>query len=112
MGCWALVPIKERAKCKLRLAPTLSVPRRLQLVRGILNHVIDTLRNSPGIDHIALVSPERDDIATDIVLLAYEMHGINQDLTRAIYEIAARGATSAVIVPLSSVRNTTLRSGT
>jgi 2-phospho-L-lactate guanylyltransferase len=71
----------------------------LQLVRALLHHVIHTLRNSPGIDHIALVSPERDDIPVDIVLLAHERQGINQDLTQALREVAARGATNAVIVP-------------
>jgi 2-phospho-L-lactate guanylyltransferase len=83
----------------MRLALTLSSPSRLQLVRALLHHVIHTLSNSPGIDHIALVSPERDDIPADIVHLAYERRGINRDLTQALYDVAARGATSAVIVP-------------
>jgi 2-phospho-L-lactate/phosphoenolpyruvate guanylyltransferase len=99
VNCWALVPIKERAVCKMRLASTLSTRGRLQLVRALLHHVIHTLRNSPGIDHIAIVSPERDDMPVDIVHLAHERQGINQDLTHALHEVAMRGATSAIIVP-------------
>lgn len=99
MDCWALVPIKERAACKMRLASTLSSRDRLQLVRALLHHVIHALRNSPGIDHIAVVSPERDDIPADVVLLARERQGINEDLTQALHDIAVRGATNAVIVP-------------
>jgi 2-phospho-L-lactate guanylyltransferase len=83
----------------MRLAQILTSRRRLQLVRALLHHVIHTLRNSPGIDHIALVSPERDDVPADVVLLAYQRQDINQDLTRALHDVAARGATSAVIVP-------------
>jgi 2-phospho-L-lactate/phosphoenolpyruvate guanylyltransferase len=99
VNCWALVPIKERAVCKMRLAPILSSRGRLQLVRALLHHVIHTLRNSPGIDHIAVVSAERDDIPTDIVLVAHKRQGINQDLTQALHHVAERGATSTVIVP-------------
>jgi 2-phospho-L-lactate guanylyltransferase len=99
VDCWALVPIKERAACKMRLASTLSSRARLQLVRALLRHVIHALRGSPGIDHIAVVSPERDDIPADVVLLASESLGINQDLTQALHDVAARGATSAVIIP-------------
>jgi 2-phospho-L-lactate/phosphoenolpyruvate guanylyltransferase len=84
--------------CKMRLAQTLSQQGRLQMVRALLHHVIRTLRMSPGIDHIALVSPERDDIPEDVMLLAQERRGINQDLTQALRDAAACGATSAVIV--------------
>jgi 2-phospho-L-lactate guanylyltransferase (CobY/MobA/RfbA family) len=97
--CWALVPIKERAACKMRLAPTLSTRGRLRLARALLHHVINALRDAPGIDHIALVSPERDDVPIDILLLAHERQDINQDLTQALSEVLARGASSVVIVP-------------
>lgn len=58
--CWALVPVKERVACKTRLASTLSMRRRLDLVRTLLRHVIRVLLETPAIDHIGLVSPERD----------------------------------------------------
>jgi len=99
VSCWALVPLKERAACKTRLTAMLSSEGRLRLVRALLGHVIDTLQNTPGIDHIALVSPERDDVATDIALLARDRHGLNEDLTYALSEATRRGATCALIVP-------------
>jgi 2-phospho-L-lactate guanylyltransferase len=92
------VPVKERVACKSRLSSTLSARGRLDLVRTLLHHVIGVLRDTPAIDHIALVSPERDDIPADILLLANERQGINQDLTRALPEVVARGAKSAIIV--------------
>jgi 2-phospho-L-lactate guanylyltransferase (CobY/MobA/RfbA family) len=70
----------------------------LDLVRTLLRHVIRVLLETPAIDHIALVSPERDDVPADILLLANERQGINQDLTRALREVIARGAKSASIV--------------
>jgi 2-phospho-L-lactate/phosphoenolpyruvate guanylyltransferase len=99
VSCWALVPLKERAACKTRLTAMLSSQGRLQLVRALLRHVIGTLQITPGIDHIALVSPERDDVAGDIALLARERQGLNEDLTYALNEATQRGATCAVIVP-------------
>jgi 2-phospho-L-lactate/phosphoenolpyruvate guanylyltransferase len=99
VSCWALVPLKERTACKMRLAPVLSPHARLRLVRGMLDHVILTLQDTAGIDHIALVSPERDTVSEDIELIAQTRHGLNEDLANAASEAARLGATRLVIVP-------------
>lgn len=83
----------------MRLASDLSGHRRLLLVRALLDHVIGALRKTPGIDRIALVSPERDSVAEDVVLLTRERQGLNEDLAYALSEVVHRGATHVVIIP-------------
>jgi 2-phospho-L-lactate/phosphoenolpyruvate guanylyltransferase len=99
VSCWALVPIKERAACKTRLDTVLSPDPRYRLVCALLEHVLDTLRDSPGVNHIALVSPERDSVSTDIELLDHSRSGLNEDVSRALIEAARRGAHQVLIVP-------------
>src|SRR3979490_803070 len=65
MSTWALIPIKPRASCKTRLASILAPDHRIAVVRALLRHVLSTLRATPGIDRIALVSSERDGVPDD-----------------------------------------------
>lgn len=99
MSCWALVPIKERAACKARLAPRFGRAARSTLARALLDHVLETLHSAAGIDHIALVSPECADLPHSVTPLQHARRGLNEDLTDALREIEVRGASRAVIVP-------------
>jgi len=98
MSIWALVPVKARVACKTRLASRLTPAQRLALVRAMLDHVLDVLRAVPALDRIALVSPERDGVANDVLLLPDPDRGLNACLDAALQEVAARGASAAVIV--------------
>jgi FO synthase len=98
MSTWALIPIKPRALCKTRLASVLSPDHRMALVRALLRHVLSTLRATPGIDRIALVSSERDGVPDDIGMV----HGgndLNTSLESGVAHAVAAGATTVLIVP-------------
>lgn len=99
MSCWALVPLKELSACKSRLAPYLPPSTRIQLVNMLLDHVIGALRRTPEIDHIVVVSPQRNHIAEDVQLFRRERMGLNEDLAYALNNVARRGATHAIVVP-------------
>jgi len=99
MSIWALVPIKQRALCKTRLAPILSPDQRATLVRALLRHVLSILRATPSIEHIALVSSERDEVADDVHLLADQGSGLNANLEAGVDQALAAGASTLLIVP-------------
>ncbi len=98
-GCWALVPIKARADCKCRLAERLSAEARLELVRLMLKRVLAELAASRTIDHIAVVSPERDTLAADVTVLEDAGGGLNAALDAARQVLVAQGARELVVLP-------------
>ncbi|HEY2036314.1 MAG TPA: 7,8-didemethyl-8-hydroxy-5-deazariboflavin synthase CofG, partial [Steroidobacteraceae bacterium] len=97
MSCWSLTAVKSRDSGKSRLAGNLPPERRRALVDGMLGHVLDTLCATPEVDQVAVVSPEPDRPG-EIVVFADEGGGLNDALTRAACQAAARGATRLVIV--------------
>ncbi len=99
MSTWALVPIKPRAHCKTRLASVLVPHQRVALVRTLLSHVLSTLRATPEVEHIALVSSERDGVADDVRLLVDDSEDLNAGLQSGIARAIAAGATTVLIVP-------------
>jgi 2-phospho-L-lactate guanylyltransferase len=98
-GCWALVPVKARAECKCRLAERLSADARLGLVRLMLKRVLAELKASRTISHIAVVSPERDTLAADVVVLEDAGNGLNAALDSARQTLVAQGARELVVLP-------------
>jgi FO synthase len=98
MSTWALIPIKPRASCKTRLASILSPDHRIAVVRALLRHVLSTLRATPGIDRIALVSSERDGVPDDVTLVRGGSD-LNTSLQFGITHAIAAGATTVLIVP-------------
>jgi len=98
MTLWALVPIKARAQCKSRLAEKLSDAQRGCVVRRLLAHVVDALQQSPAIDHIAVVSAERDCVPPSIEVLPDRGGGLNAALADAVAIARLRGATEILIV--------------
>ena len=99
MSCWALVPVKARAEGKSRLAPVLGSPARIELVRSMLEHVLGVLSAAPGIDHVAIASPERDRVPSDIHLLPEQGRGLNRALGRAVATLKRLGAHEVLVLP-------------
>lgn len=97
--CWALVPVKARAKCKSRLAGLLGDDARLALVRCMLEQVLGALGTAPSIDHVAVVSPERDTVPPEIPVLGDADEGLNEALQDGERALAGRGASELVILP-------------
>ena len=98
MSCWALIPMKRRDQAKSRLMQVLDSPARLALVRAMLGHVLRVVGATPGIDHIAVVSAERDTVPENIVLLEDAGRGLNRALGAAVATLKATGARKVVIV--------------
>lgn len=99
MTTWALVPIKRRALCKTRLASVLNAREREEFVRSLLLRVLATLRATPGIDHVAVVSTERDTIPDDVSILPDMGTELNSSLEHGIEHALRAGASTLLIVP-------------
>ena len=99
MSCWALVPIKARAECKGRLAGCLAPAERLGMVRKMADRVVAAAHGSRSIDHVAVVTPERDCVPMDVLVLDDPGGGLNPALEFARHELLARGADELVVLP-------------
>ncbi len=97
--CWGLVPIKLRAHCKDRLAGRLTAEMRLSLVRLMLERVLAALKGARTIDRIVVVSPERDTVPPDILVLEDSGRGLNAALDAARRVLVSRGASELVVLP-------------
>ncbi len=99
MSCWGLVPVKARAEGKSRLAPVLDPHARIALIRSMLAHVLGVLSAAPGIDHVAIASPERDVVPSYIHLLPEQDRGLNRALGRAVATLKRLGAHEVLVLP-------------
>jgi 2-phospho-L-lactate guanylyltransferase len=96
--CWALVPIKARARCKSRLW-TLPADRRRQVVEGMLAHVLDTLADSGVFERIAVVTPEPGSVAPDLEVVTDPGGGLNAALAAGRSHARRAGARELVVLP-------------
>jgi len=99
MSTWALVAINARSRCKTRLADYLSPGERQRLVGCMLNHVLQAIGASTTVRHIAVVSPERDALAADVLQLPDPGAGLNHALMAAAQRIEQLGGKELLILP-------------
>jgi 2-phospho-L-lactate guanylyltransferase len=97
--CWALVPIKARAHCKTRLVSALPGWQRIDIVRRMLDHVLATLRATPAIDRVLVISAERDQIAQDIDVIDDRGNGLNGCLDHGLLIAREANAKHVLVVP-------------
>jgi enoyl-CoA hydratase/carnithine racemase len=83
-GACAVIAIKERARCKARLAESLGPSARIQLARSMLAAVLSAANEAQTLRQIILVSPERDIVPAEIPVLADTGRGLNSALTHAL----------------------------
>ena len=57
---WAVVPLKSPETAKSRLADALSGSQRRELFFSMARHVLQTLRASPGITQVAVVTSSNE----------------------------------------------------
>jgi 2-phospho-L-lactate guanylyltransferase len=104
MSLWAIVPVKPLRRGKSRLATVLNQDERTGLNQALLAHTLDTLKATPEIEHILVVS--RD---TQALALARE-HGartvqedgaphLNVALARATIVAQTYASHAVLIVP-------------
>lgn len=103
MSVWALVPTKGFDRAKSRLSEVMSPVERAELARELFEHVITTLRRTPTIDSVAVVSDSEAvrGFAEDLDLLALadapDAATFAEVIDEALHDLTARGASSAVI---------------
>lgn len=81
MSCWIVIPIKEPAACKTRLAPVLDEAGRRELVAGMLRRTFAAASEAGG--KVLLLGPSRHGLPEDIPLLADAGLGLNPALEGA-----------------------------
>jgi 2-phospho-L-lactate guanylyltransferase len=105
----ALIPVKELARAKARLASVLDEAGRRELALAMYQDVLAAATACPAIDCVVVVS--RDEEALEVARGAgaeglAEPGGLNEALTSAAEKIAKRGATRIVVLaadlPLAS----------
>ena len=101
---WTIVPVKELARSKSRLAAVLSAEDRAALTRQLLRRALRVLGQSPGVAGVIVVS--RDTAVTQIaaahgaIPLAEEAGaGLNGAVRLGLAAAAERGAAQALILP-------------
>jgi 2-phospho-L-lactate guanylyltransferase len=98
-GACALIAIKERSRCKTRLAEVLGTSARLDLVRSMLSAVLSAARGAHSVRHIIVVSPARDSVPADVPVLADTGECLNGALTQAHRVLREFGCREVVILP-------------
>jgi 2-phospho-L-lactate guanylyltransferase len=101
---WALVPVKDLAGAKVRLAPVLSAEERRELFRAMLGDVLGALSNVPSLDGIALIT--RDAGAAALarrfgaeIIGEDENRGQSAAVAHGVSRLMARGVAAIMQVP-------------
>jgi 2-phospho-L-lactate guanylyltransferase len=98
-GVCALIAIKQRERCKTRLAASLAEPERVALVRSMLARVLAAARSARTVHQIIVVSPERDQIPAEIPVFADTGESLNSALTEAHGMLRGFGCREIVVLP-------------
>jgi 2-phospho-L-lactate/phosphoenolpyruvate guanylyltransferase len=100
---WALVPVKRLSLAKQRLKSVLSPGERYRLARAMLCDVLETLRATPSLAGIVVVSADPDvhamarSFGASLIFDASES-GINDAVRRGLDALATNGH-GALVVP-------------
>jgi 2-phospho-L-lactate guanylyltransferase len=105
-GACALIAIKERARCKTRLADVLTPPERIDLVRSMLTAVLAAAANAQTVHQVIVISPERDIIPAEIPVLADTGESLNTALVQAHTVLREFGCHEVVVLPADLPRVT------
>jgi 2-phospho-L-lactate guanylyltransferase len=98
-GACALIAIKERSRCKSRLTGVLSPAARIELARSMLAAVVSAARSARTVQHVIVVSPERDCVPGEVPVLADSGESLNGALTQAHRMLREFGCREVVILP-------------
>ena len=98
-GACALIAIKERARCKTRLAEALAPSARIEVVRSMLAAVLSAAGAAQTVRQIIVVSPERDSVPAQIPVLADTGECLNGALRQAHRVLLELGCREVAILP-------------
>lgn len=99
LGVCALIAIKERARCKSRLAGSLSDSARLELVRSMLARALAATGNARTVNRTIIVSPERDQIPAEVEVLTDTGESLNSALEQAHGVLRELGCHELLVLP-------------
>ncbi len=104
MALWVLIPVKPFREGKSRLAAVLNPEERERLNRWLLQHVLQTLRQVPGLLHILVISRDPGVLALARregaqTLQESSATTLNATLRRAVTFLRGRGMQRALILP-------------
>ncbi len=100
----AIVPAKALDQAKGRLAALLSEAERRQLALAMLEDVLKAIQAVPGLDLIAVVSPDREvltlarQLGAEAIAEPPSVRGINQALSHAVSVVSARHISTLLIL--------------
>jgi 2-phospho-L-lactate/phosphoenolpyruvate guanylyltransferase len=98
-GTCALIAIKQRERCKTRLAAALHDGARVELVRSMLASVLTAAASAQTVHQTIVVSPERDQIPAAIPVLADSGESLNIALAQAHRMLRDFGCHEVVVLP-------------
>jgi 2-phospho-L-lactate guanylyltransferase len=98
-GACALIAVKERARCKTRLADALAPTERIDLVRSMLNGVLKAAGNALTVHQVIVISPERDTVPVEVPVLADTGESLNSALVQAHTVLREFGCHEVVVLP-------------
>lgn len=98
-GACALIAIKERVRCKTRLADVLTPAARIDLVRSMLTAVLKAAGNAQTVHQVIVISPERDTVPAEIPVLADSGESLNSALIQAHMVLREFGCHEVVVLP-------------
>jgi 2-phospho-L-lactate/phosphoenolpyruvate guanylyltransferase len=96
----AVVPVKSLSEAKSRLSNILSPEERALLVLDMLSHVLGTLRSSPEIDEVAVISPQPSELRLPptIAPIVQARQGLNDLLGQGGEWASERGADALLVL--------------
>ena len=98
-GACVLIAVKERARGKTRLAQALSSTGRIELVRSMLAAVLAAAASAQTVQQVIVISPERDEVPSEIPVLADTGESLNGALTQALAMLREFGCREVVVLP-------------
>lgn len=98
-GACALIAIKERSRCKTRLAEALDPTARIHLVRSMLTTALSAATAARTVRQVIVLSPERDTVAAQVPVLADSGDDLNGALTQAYQALLEFGYQEVVMLP-------------
>jgi 2-phospho-L-lactate guanylyltransferase len=104
MRCWVIVPVKRLSAAKSRLAETLTLRQRGELVCSLLARTLEELGRVKGIGGTIVVGKDRAvrriAICHGAAFVQEKTHdGLNRAIARAAREAVRRGADSIMVLP-------------
>jgi 2-phospho-L-lactate/phosphoenolpyruvate guanylyltransferase len=104
MSFWAIVPVKPLRRGKSRLAEVLSEDERAALNHCLLAHTLETLKGTPEVEHVLVVSrdPAALTLAREFGAQTVLEHGapkLNLALARATFVVKKYAKQGVLIIP-------------